>query len=100
MWNWLERWMQRQNELAGGVDADLVRDNRKKWKIGLWLLASSGLLVVVDALFQLPHWIRGVVVFAATACFVISLVVTRWARAESAFLDRPEPKEPTRLFKW
>ena len=31
--NWLERWRQRQDLLSHGVDADLIRDNRKRYKL-------------------------------------------------------------------
>jgi hypothetical protein len=100
MWNWLERWIQRQNELASGVDADLVRGYRKKLKIGLWLLASSFLLAGVDALFQPKDWFRGATAFVATGCFIGGFIAIRWGAAERAFLDRPERKEPPKLFKF
>ena len=36
---------------------------------------------------------------AAGLSFVMGAIIARWAAAESAFLNRPEPEEPPKLFK-
>ena len=99
MWNWLGRRVQRQNELDRGVDADLVRDNRRRRKLALWSFGVLGILVAIDRLFHLRGWIHELVIIGATVFLIFGFVAARWAAAESAFLHRPDPKEPPRLFK-
>ena len=41
---WFERWSRRQDELAQGADPDLVRDNRKRYRLAFWLLGFAILL--------------------------------------------------------
>jgi hypothetical protein len=45
MLEWLDRWQQRQRELQNGADADLVRDNRRRWKYSLALFVCSFSLI-------------------------------------------------------
>jgi len=49
--SWFERWSRRQDELAQGVDADLVRENRKQYIRAFWLLGFGFLL----AFLMLPE---------------------------------------------
>jgi hypothetical protein len=42
--SWFERWSRRQDELAQGADADLVRDNRRRYRAGFLLLGFATLL--------------------------------------------------------
>jgi hypothetical protein len=99
MRGWLERWVRRQNELERGVDADLVGAVRRKWKLFLWLFGSGGLTLGCDALFTLRGWLHNSLIFIAALFFIAGTVVARLAWAEDAFLSRPEPEEPPRLFK-
>ena len=99
MWNWLERQEQRERDLERGVDADLVRDNRRRRKLALWSFGLLAMLVTLDRLFQLRGWWHELVFIAVMVCLISGFVALRWAAAESAFLHRPDPKEPPRLFK-
>jgi hypothetical protein len=99
MWNWFERWTQRQQELEHGVDADLVRDNQRRRRLAWWSFGVVVLLVAIDTLFHLRGWFRDVVVLASIAFLVFGFVTAKWAQAESGFLSRPDRKEPPRLFK-
>jgi len=45
--NWLERWRQRQDLLSHGVDADLIRDNQKRYRVAFGLLGFGFLLSVL-----------------------------------------------------
>jgi hypothetical protein len=47
MLGWFRRYQQRQRDLAAGVDAGLVRSNRTKGKIVLWLWGVGLLLLGV-----------------------------------------------------
>jgi hypothetical protein len=86
MWNWLERRMQRQEELRSGVDTDLVQDNRRKWKLALGSFGLVGLLLVIDTVFHLRGGFHVAVVFAGAVFLVFGLVAGKWAQAESGFL--------------
>jgi hypothetical protein len=99
MRGWLERWVQRQKDLERGVDADLVRAVRRKWRLVAWLFASCGLLIGVDRLFQPHGWFQKGLVSFTVLFFVVGAIIARWAAAENAFLNRPESEEPRRLFK-
>jgi hypothetical protein len=100
MWDWLERWQQRQHELQQGVDADLVRANRRRWKLSWSLFAASFLLIGIQAKVNLSNAWREVALCLFMACLGGALVLGHWARAEQAFLDHPDPKKPPKLWKF
>jgi hypothetical protein len=82
---WWERWRQRQQELAEGADADLVRDNRKKW---LWSIALSGagsLMLFVFTRIRLWKPLEAVVLVVGFGLFIAGFLLGRWALAESCF---------------
>ena len=99
MLDWLDRWQQRHSELQNGADADLVRDNRRRWKFSLALLVCSFLLVGIQAAVKFPDPWHTIAVTLTIVFFVGGALLGRWARAERSFLDRPNPKEPPRLWK-
>ena len=39
--SWLERWHKRQRELAQGADADLMRANRRRFRVALGLIGGG-----------------------------------------------------------
>ena len=97
--NWLERWRQRQDLLSHGVDADLIRDNRKRYKLAFGLLGFAFLLGVLVAnvhVVETPRLIVGVI---ASACLLVGFVLAAWARQQEAFLNKPDPEEPPKIFK-
>ena len=99
MWEWLERRQQRQRELQQGVDAGLVRANRRRWKLCWLLIGASFLLIGTQATIKLSEFWHDVALGLCMACLGGGLVVGNWAREEEKFLDRPDPKEPPRLWK-
>jgi protein-S-isoprenylcysteine O-methyltransferase Ste14 len=100
MWNWLERQMQRQDDLDRGVDAGLVRGNRKKWKIAALFIAVSVLFFRIQSFVLISAKVQKVFNVIGATLFVLGFVVGRWAWQESAFLSQPDPKEPPRMFKF
>jgi hypothetical protein len=98
--SWLDRRVQRQNDLERGVDADLIRALRRKWIWVAWLFGSCGLLIGVDRLFQLRGWFQKGLVSIAVLFFVMGAIIAKWAAAENAFLNRPEPEERPKLVKF
>lgn len=99
MWNWLERREQRELDLEHGVDVDLVGDNRRRRKLALFWLGLFVILVLADWPFQFRGWVHELVTTGAIIFLILGLVAARWAAAESAFLRRPDPKEPPSLSK-
>ena len=97
--NWWERKAQRERELAGGVDADLVSANRKRWTLGSKLFVIGALLLAIDWLSRLPRWVHLIVASIAFLLIVTASITWKWAQAEQAFLGKPERKEPANLFK-
>jgi hypothetical protein len=99
MSSWLERWRQRRRDLSQGVDADLVRDNRKRYRLAFGLIGFGFLLGLPDAKIQIPSTLHLIVVVMATVSFIAGLLLAAWARNEAAFLSKPDPEEPPRIFK-
>jgi hypothetical protein len=99
LFDWFNRYRQRQRDLAAGADADLVAANRKRWKI-VWfffclaflLLGLAHLLKPRGVVAETISWISGV-------SFALGMLLAMWARAEDGFLNGPDPKKPPSLFK-
>jgi hypothetical protein len=99
MWRWFERARQRQQELRQGVDADLVRVNRRRWKFFAVLLGCFLALTWFQGKVKLVGFWQHVAWGATAVCLLGCFVLGFWAREESAFLSRPGPEEPPRLWK-
>lgn len=97
--SWVERWQTRRRELAEGADADLIRANRKKFRVALSLIALAIAVTAIDAKFGLLRSLDIALRIMAVSCFVIGLVIGRWARAEREFLNRPDSEGPPEIFK-
>jgi hypothetical protein len=99
MSGWLARYMQRQRELAQGVDADLVSDNRRRYAIAWRLLGLAFLLLFLGAKVPMPRILRNVFLGAIMAALVGGFVMAQWARLGQASLEKPDPEEPPSIFK-
>ena len=96
--DWLRHWDERQQELAVGVDADLVRTNGKKFKIAWSLFGMSLLLFGFYRLVKPDGLFNAVLVWAACLSFIGFMVMIRWARIERAFLNKPSLKEQPKMW--
>ena len=96
---WIRRQAQRDQDLQSGVDADLIQDNRRRFRLALLLIGFAVFLTLVDRVLQPQGWLRNVVVWIAGGCAIAGFIGLRWAFAESSFLHNPDPKEPPSLFK-
>jgi hypothetical protein len=94
MSNWLRRFQERQRELAIGVDADLVKANRRRFKRGLFLLAVGCLLGFAGPKMHLSFVLRVAVAVVFGMSGLIGLFMLQWAARESTFLHRPDPEKP------
>ena len=99
MWDLLQRWRKRQYDLQSGADADLVRDNRRRFRLAGLLFGFSFLLMGAQAAYKFQGPLHEIVVALTTISLVGALLFSRWAMAESAFLSRPDPKQPPKLWK-
>ena len=99
MSSWFERWRQRQRDLAQGVDADLIRDNRNRYKLAFGLIGFAFLLSLLASKIQNTSTLRMIIVGMAVVSLVVGFLLAAWARQEAAFLNKPDPEEPPRIFK-
>lgn len=97
--SWFDRWRQRQSDLAQGVDADLVRDNSNRYRLAFGLIGFGFLLGLLDAKIQVPRTLHLILVAIVVVSLITGVLLAAWARQEAAFLSRPDPKEPPRMFK-
>jgi hypothetical protein len=97
MWDWIERRRQRRLDLARGVDADLVRDNNWRWKIGLALFLAIFPLIWLAS--KVPSRVIQDVLIALTMVTALgATVLLRWALRVNKFLHEPD-REPLSILK-
>jgi protein-S-isoprenylcysteine O-methyltransferase Ste14 len=99
MSGYLRRWSQRQRDLSRGVDAGLVRDNRKRYKVAFGLVALGLLLAMLGSKVHTPSLVHWMLVVAGGVSVVVGFLMGMWAQQESAFLSKPDPEEPPTIFK-
>ena len=99
MLEWFGRYSQRQRDLAAGVDADLVRSNRRKSTIALLLAGIGFLLLGVDRFAKFHGLIQKIVMWLSGLLLFGGVFLGYWARQVDAFLSKPDPKKPPSLFK-
>src|SRR5277367_3592522 len=99
MLNWLTRGEKRRRDLANGADADLVRDNRSRFRLSLCLVVAAFLLSWLRSVLHMKGRFSGVVICAAMGSLIAGFIGMMWAGEESRFLRRSEPEEPPRIFK-
>jgi|ERR1700689_4187121 hypothetical protein len=99
MSSWLGRWSKRKSDLAQGADADLVRDNRNRYKFAFGLIGLGFLLELLGSKIQIPSILRSIVLGMTLVSVIGGFLLAVWARQEAAFLSKPDPEEPPRIFK-
>jgi hypothetical protein len=97
--SWLQRWYQRHRDLSLGVDSDLVRDNRRRYKLSFGLLSVGMLLILLGTKLHSPSTVRWILVGIAAVSFLAGSFLAHWAQQEAAFLRKPAPEEPPRIFE-
>jgi hypothetical protein len=92
------RYQDRQRKLAAGVDAGLVRDNRKHYRFGWTLLSGAIVVMLLTNYMPLPEIIaRVIVTISSTAC--IGGMIQLWlARCEERVINKPDPTKPPSIF--
>ena len=79
MSGWFDRRQQRLRELQQGADADLVRENHKRWKLA-WRLSGLGfLLCTAQTKVKLPTVWHNIVFWSSATTFLVGVVLLRWA---------------------
>jgi len=94
-----QRLSQRQQDLARGFDADLVRDYRRRAWLSSILLGAGWLLLYVDSKLRLHGTLHSIIAYLAGACVVVGIPLWWWAKQERVFLDKPDPEEPPSILK-
>jgi hypothetical protein len=97
--SWWERWRERQYQLAQGVDADLARGNHQRFRLAFGLLVFAFLLAILTSKLHLPTTLRFIISVIVIGAFLVGFVLAAWARQEAAFLSKPGPEEPPKIFK-
>jgi hypothetical protein len=97
--SWFERRRRRRRNLAHGADADLVRDNRRRYRLAFGLLGLGTLLWFFGAEISVLGVLHSIVVALGMVSFVAGLFLAAWAQQVDAFLSKPDPEEPPRIFK-
>lgn len=95
---WAERFQKRQQELAEGVDADLVQANRRRSRVALGLVGIAVVLGLLDAKLRIPSLLSVVLRVGSAISAVIGIVLGKWAHAERTFLTQPDPERPPEIF--
>jgi hypothetical protein len=99
MRGWFQRRSQRRHDLTRGVDADLVRDNRKRFKIAFGLIGLGILLALLGGELHTANLLHWVLLDTGGVSVLAGFLLAIWAREESAFLTKPDPEEPPTIFK-
>ena len=92
--SWYRRWRQRQEDLAGGVDADLIHTNKKRFGLALGLIALGFLLIRFSGRLSAGETLRSIGIVAGGVCILGGFVVGQWASLERRFLMKPDPEQP------
>jgi hypothetical protein len=97
--NWFHRYANRQSELAAGADADLVAENRNRWRRGALVVAFAIAFAWLGNMTKLPANASRLVLLIAGIAGLYGVFLLAWARQESAFLSKPDPEKPPSLLK-
>jgi hypothetical protein len=99
MAGWVERWQRRRLELAEGADADLMRSNRRRYKVAFSLIGLAFVLGLIDAKFSLPHALEIALRVGIGVSGLLGIVLAKWALHEHDFLTEPDPERPPEIFR-
>ncbi|HET9184024.1 MAG TPA: hypothetical protein VFP59_17995 [Candidatus Angelobacter sp.] len=97
--SWLRRLLQRQYDLARGVDADLLRANRRRFKLAAALLCLGLLFAWIAVKIPLPPILNVAATILIMLLMIASFVLFHWAWAEQRFLRKPDPEPPPSILK-
>ena len=99
MLDWLARREQRRRDLTSGADADLVHENRRRFRFSLCQVGAAFLLSWSRKVLHMEGWLSEVILCVAIAGLIGGFIGMKWAREESKFLGPSDPEEPPRVFK-
>jgi hypothetical protein len=99
MSGWLERWRERQRDLARGVDADLVSDNHRRYKLAGGLIGLGFLLILVGLKARLSGALPMILATVGGALVIAGWFLGIWANRMNMLLRKPDAEDPPRIFK-
>jgi hypothetical protein len=97
--SWLLRWQRRRFDLARGVDADLMQENKRRFSRTIVLFGGAGLFLLIDWRFTPSNPWHLVLTSLAILCFAAGVVSAQIAMAYDRFLRKPDSEEPPSIFK-
>ena len=97
--SWLKRFIKRQRDLTEGADTDLVHGNRRRFAIGLGVLAAGFLLIYWSVQLSFAPTLHKILVVAGILLFLAGAVLAEWASREWWSLHKPDPEEPPSILK-
>jgi hypothetical protein len=99
MSGWLERWRERQRDLARGVDADLVSYNHRRYKLAGGLIGLGFLLILVGLKARLSGALPMILATVGGALVIAGWFLGIWANRMDMLLRKPDAEDPPRIFK-
>jgi hypothetical protein len=81
---WFARHRRRRQDLASGVDADLVLANGKRFRLGLGLFCFGVLVLMGTGTVHLARAALVITLSAGFASWILGVVVLHWASQERA----------------
>jgi hypothetical protein len=98
MWDWYNRFQERQAALARGVDADLLRTNATRSRLGWKLLGVGALLFLLVSRLHLSSTTNSVFTYLVGGLILAGIIVLKWTLIERRYIREPDPKPPLTLF--
>jgi len=97
--SWVQRWLERRNQIARGADAQLFAENARRFRWWAALLVAGCLLSWLDLKLPLAHAAHIALNIVVFILLGVSVFLFRWAQAQDSFLRRPDPEDPPSIFK-
>jgi hypothetical protein len=91
--------MRRQRDLARGADAELVRDNARRYQVALGFMGLGFFLALLGNKAQPPSPLYWILVGFGGLSMLVGFLMALWAREESGFLSKPDSEDPPKIFK-
>lgn len=82
------------------VNADLWRDNRRRYKASAALLAVGLLVGFILPTLSHSGMLWKIVFAISMGCYAAGMLGLQWARGENVFLSKPDRPEPPQVWKF
>jgi hypothetical protein len=91
------RYQERQRKLAAGVDADLVKENHRRYGISFMLL-GGGILLILSRNYVPWSLILSKIIAVISSVAIIGGMILLWLSAwERRVIEQPDPEKPSSI---